>query len=301
MITCRILLGYSNLDFSISCLQSCVENSLDPIQLEIFEDGSLSLEDIALLEAKLPNVTIYHKNDRDKVLEEKLGPYPKCKQMRDMNVFGYKLFDIMLYEPKNFFYLDTDIIFYRKFRFPKFGDPIFMKDAGNCYCFSDFMMFRLQHLLYPKINAGFFHFPPELFDLDFIENILNKYYTPVLMDHAWAEQTMWSFLARSMEEVYYFNEKHVVMPSNDIAITSDLVAIHFVRAFRDRIGNVDSYIKVNPLKQEVTTIGITKIASSLNIFSYILLKYGNRIQRKLKMLFVKEKHFEKEGVPYKVD
>lgn len=282
MITCRTLLGHRKLDFSINCLKSCVRMSIDPVVIEIFEDGSLTEDDVKFISLELPDSKIFFKKDRDVVMKKLLAQHPHCLKMRKLNVFGSKLFDIMVYQPKNFYYLDTDIIFYRRFKFPAFmGYPIFMKDAGNGYCFSDLMILKTHKYLIPQLNAGFSHYPPELFSLDFIENILIKYYTPTTMHHSWAEQTMWSFLASSQEEVHYFHEKHVVMPYSDIPITPELVAIHFVSVFRNRIPQVKAYIDKNPLPKEDITISTKRIEQHLSIISYFYLKYRSKFARKL--------------------
>ena len=160
MIYLRTLLGKKNLDFSISCLKSCIDNCEQQTILEIFEDGSLNKELEDYIKGKISNVIVVYKHERDKILDDLLKGYPESVIFRKQNIFGFKLYDVMLYDPKPFFYIDSDIIFYRKFSFPKQGsNPIFMMDAENAYSFSDKQVYGLREKILPRINAGFFYFP----------------------------------------------------------------------------------------------------------------------------------------------
>ena len=70
-IKCKTLLGTKNLDFSLTCLQSFINNSADEIHLQIFEDGSLTEKDIDRLLTTLKGSTVIKKSDRDSVINEK--------------------------------------------------------------------------------------------------------------------------------------------------------------------------------------------------------------------------------------
>jgi hypothetical protein len=174
-IQCKTLLGYKNLDFSIACLQSFISNSYDEIHLQIFEDGSIDEQDEQKLLTALPNSTIVKKDIRNKVIENKLAPYPHCQKFRNENVLAQKLFDVALYQEEDVLFIDSDVYFLKKFKLPAIAnDPIFVYDTQNAYSFHPTNFFNIAYAVFPNINTGFFYFPYRLFNLALLEEILSN-------------------------------------------------------------------------------------------------------------------------------
>lgn len=282
MIVLRTLLGKNNLDFSISCLKSCIDNCEQETVLEIFEDGSITKELGQSITGKIPNAVIVYKSDRDKLIEPLLHRYPQSGLFRKQNVFGLKLYDVMLYEPKPFYYIDSDIIFFRSFSFPPPGEsPVFMMDADNAYTYSDKEIFVFSNKILPRINAGFYYFPVSLFKIAVVENILNHSLLSANYGHSWAEQTLWSLIASASGIVYYFNNKQIVMASPVIRITKELVAIHFSKPYRHKIEAIQKNINKNQLNRTDGEISLIPAPGNIMFIPYLFRKYTNKILRKL--------------------
>lgn len=257
-IHCKTLLGHKQLDFSIECLQSFIRHSCDEIYLEIFEDGTITEEDEEKLLANLKNSVVIKKKDRDIKLELLLAAYPACKQYRDGTNFAQKLFDVMLYDGKDVLYIDSDIYFLKKFVLPELDEmPVFMTDTQNAYSFSPVDLLKINVPVFPKVNSGVFYFPQNLFDLPFIEALLND--SVIIRSFKkrmnWSEQTIWSLLAAKSRSISYFDCRQFVMADFTLKTDPETVAIHLVYYFRTHIkqlrllqpadGNASSEIKIN--------------------------------------------------------
>lgn len=255
---------------------------MQEMHLEIYEDGSLTTEAVNYIQAEIPNSVIKFKADRDNVINQVLNKYPCSKLFRQSNIFGYKLFDVMLYETKPFFYIDSDIVFYRRFFFPKFGDnPVFMMDAESSYCFPNSKIYLLSKSLLPKINAGFYYFPPSLFCIEIIEDLLSKNYNGKIYAHHWSEQTLWSMLAAMHQPAYYFNSNQVVMASPQMHLNKNLIAIHFSRPYRSAIKKINKKIDSIGLDNQHQYIELDEIGK-FSFIEFYFSKYYNKAKRKLK-------------------
>lgn len=237
-IHCKTLLGHNNLDFSIECLQSFLHHSYDEIYLEIFEDGSITDQDEQKLLSALKNSTVIKKKERDLKLEPLLADFPACKQYRDSTNFALKLFDIMLYDDADVLYIDSDIYFLKKFVLPKLDEmPVFMTDNQNAYSFTPADLLKINIPVFPNVNTGLFYFPKNLFDLDFIEDLLQD--KVIIKSFSkrmnWSEQTIWSFLAAKSRSISYFDCKQIIMADFTLKTDADTVAIHLVYYFRTHI------------------------------------------------------------------
>ena len=233
----KTLLGHNGIDFSISCLKTFINNAEQEIHLQIFEDGTITLEDEALLFAEIPNCTIVNKQLREKIVNRKLEGFPKCFDYRNNTNYAQKLFDIMLYQDEDALFIDSDIFFTKKFRLPDFGEePVFMADTHNAYSIKPLEIFKIKYPIYPCINSGIFYFPYKLFDLNFIEELLNDktIHLGLTRKISWLEQTIWAFLATKIKNVCYFDYDQIVMAQEVInkPIKDELIAVHCVFALR---------------------------------------------------------------------
>jgi len=284
-IICRTLLGTKNLDFSLECLNSFIQNSYDLIRLEIFEDGTMEDSHIKRIESFLENTVVITKKSREAKILDKLSNYPQCLNFRKHNVFAYKLLDTMLYDNNDFFYIDTDIFIIKKFILPDFDVyPIFMKDLQNGYFFEPALFFKIDSPILPYVNAGFSYFPNSLFNLTLVESLFKKHFTTATINHAWAEQTMWAFLAAECEKTYYFNSEQVVLATNNMVINKKAIAIHLVTGTRFHLDSLralsDSFSK-NTGYDKIETQLITSNLSNFEFtFSWLKTKLAS-INRRL--------------------
>lgn len=282
MVYLRTLLGAKNLDFSIKCLKSCIENCLQNTTLQIFEDGSITEQLADHIKEQIPNSEIIYAVQRDKLLKDKLQSYPQCYVFRNSNLYGYKFFDVMLYDTTSFFYIDSDIFFFKKFNFPETGNsPVFMKDSENSYCFSNKKIKLIKSKLLKKINAGFYYFPFTKFNLSKIEKILTNNYSKETYSHPWSEQTLWSILSCYTQPVFYFNPEQIVMASPLIKINKNLIAIHFSRPYRTKVNLIKKRIKRKNYSDGEKKIQLIKCKSDFSYSSFLIEKYFNKFLRRI--------------------
>lgn len=237
-IHCKTLLGHNNLDFSIECLQSFLHYSSDEIFLEIFEDGSVTDQDEEKLLSSLKNSVVIKKAARDLKLDPILSGFPACRAYRNSTNYAQKIFDVMLFDDCDVFYIDSDIYFLKKFALPKLEEmPVFMYDTQNAYSFTPMDLLKINIPVFPNVNSGIFYFPKNLFHLDFVEQLLNDVVINkgVKKGIPWLEQTIWSFLAAKSRSISYFDCKQVIMADFALKTDAETIAIHLVYYFRTHI------------------------------------------------------------------
>lgn len=264
-IYCKTLLGTKNLDFSIACLSSFVNNSYDEIRLKIFEDGSLTKSDSEQLISVFPTSEIIWRKDREPIILNLLRDYPNCYNFRKSSIFAHKLFDVSLLGSEDVFFIDSDVFFISKFKLPEFrGSPIFMKDKRNAYSFGARDFLAIEDLIYPKFNSGLFYFPQSAFNLSLLEKLLGD---PKITAHetrkGWLEQTLWAFCAALTDKVYYFNPTQVILARRETKITEQTIAIHFVSTHRSHFKEFkDIEIDPNTSPKQMTITPIEKPLSN---------------------------------------
>lgn len=230
----QTLLGSGNLDFAITCLGSFLALSETPVALDIYGDGSLGPDHCALLKKHLPGTRIIHLMEREATIQEKLANYPNCQKFRSKNVYAQKLFDVMLFESGPVRFIDSDVLFLRRFRLPEFKEtPIFMMDKQNAFSFDHLEFYKIHLPIYPRVNSGLFYFPDSKFDLDYLESLFTH---PVISKgvyrSVWIEQTLWAFLAGKYSKFCYFHPRQIIMSSHKLHLTPRTVAVHLVSSYR---------------------------------------------------------------------
>lgn len=279
-IRCKTLLGHQNLDFSIECLQSFLHYSSNEIYLEIFEDGSLTEADEEKLLSSLKNSVIIKKKERDIKLDFLLADYPACKAYRNSTNFALKLFDIMLFDEQDVLYIDSDIYFLKQFVLPAFNStPVFMFDNQNAYSFSPADLLKISVPIFPNVNTGLFYFPQQLFDLNFLEQLLqNKAVMNSLKKYMnWSEQTIWSFLAAKSKSINFFDCKQVIMADFALITDEETVAIHLVYYFRTHIKQLR--LLSPPAENTFTEIRLKPQTTYLNKLDFAIEKLSRKMKR----------------------
>ena len=279
VVRCKTLLGHENLDFSIECLRSFINKSYDVIHLEIFEDGSITEQDAEKLTALLPNSSVIYRSQREQIIAEKLAWYPNCLYIRNLPiVFPIKLFDTILYDNQDFWYIDSDIFFIRNFKLPEGRDePIFMKDTWNSYAFSIYDFIKIKYPIYPKINAGVIYFPTKSFDLNFLENVLNDHLIAKNREHFLMEQTLWAFLFGQSKTVNYLDPLQVMMGKKHIKLNHETIAVHLVYSYRDQLKNIKKFRIEDADENRYEPIRLLKAPVHLSKISYAV----NRVSKKI--------------------
>ncbi|MVN20178.1 hypothetical protein [Mucilaginibacter arboris] len=278
-IHCKTLLGHNNLDFSIECLQSFLKHSCDEICLEIFEDGSITPADEERLLSSLKNSVVIRKGERDRKLQTMLADYPACNHYRNSTNYAQKLFDIMLYDNQDVLYIDSDIYFLKKFVLPELDEtPVFMYDNQNAYSFTPIDLLKIKIPVFPNVNSGIFYFPHNLFNLSFIEQLINDAVISkgIKKGIPWLEQTIWSFLAAKSKRISYFNPNQVIMADFALKTDADTVAVHLVYYFRTHI----KQLRLMPADGNTcSAIALKAQTSYLNKVDFAIEKFNRKIKR----------------------
>ncbi len=242
MTPVKTLLGQRECASAIICLQSLLRFSNDPLELQIYSDGTLTKDSIETLLSALPGSRVVERDAREETLATKLKNYPRCLEFRSKNVLAQKLFDVALYEPQvTLFYCDADVLFVRPFSglFDAHKDnkmPVFMKDRGSAYALSAWQLLGPRRLSLPAaINTGIICFPVRAFRLDVLERFLADDSLRIRFEQTpcWAEQTLWALLAAE-EDCRVIDERQakIISPRLKGEDLSELLAVHFVRSYR---------------------------------------------------------------------
>jgi Zn finger protein HypA/HybF involved in hydrogenase expression len=277
-ICVKTLLGKNNLEFSISCLKSFVNNATSPVKLVVLDDGTLSAVEIERLENSFDECRVVTKRDRDALIQEKLKNYPACYQYREQVIYAYKIFDAMLCDDdEDLIFIDSDVYFKKKFTLPDFnGVPTFMMGRQHAYSFTPLEFMKVKYAIFPYVNTGLFYFPRKQFDLAFIESLLNdKIINKGVGRISWLEQTLWAFIAGRGNSIQYFNPFQVVMAGSGRLLNEKTLAVHLVSTYR---GEYKLLVKEQVKnKEEIVPVMIVTEKNHLNI-----LEFGtNRLKAKL--------------------
>jgi Zn finger protein HypA/HybF involved in hydrogenase expression len=281
-IRVKTLLGKNNLAFSISCLQSFVENAVSPIQLVVLDDGSLSTIEIEKLQSSFDDCEVVTKHHRDEIIAEKLKNYPTCYRYRQQVVYAHKIFDAMLCDDNDLIFIDSDVYFKKKFVLPDFnGIPTFMMGRQHAYSFSPLEFLKVKYSIFPYVNTGMFYFPRKQFDLEFIEALLNdKIINKGIGRISWLEQTVWAFIAGRGSAIQYFNPFQVVMAGSKRLLKENTLAVHLVTTYR-----ADYNLLINEQvknKEEVVPVSIVTKKRHLSIHEFWMDKVRKKLRRYLK-------------------
>jgi hypothetical protein len=224
---------------ALTCLRS-LRLALPPATpIHIHDDGSLTPEDFAELTSAIANSVAVPRKTVEETVQAKLERYPQCQKYRREHAFSCKLLDIPLTaKGDGLFYCDSDILFLKKPRrwFATDGRPVFAFDPTDGYSGSLWKIRYLMGLKLPsQVNAGIFHMPMNLFDLDFLEWFLAQ---PNARAIPWlVEQTAWAGLSRNTP-VWLFDPAELLnAPPADADAERSAVAIHFMTPIRQHLSH----------------------------------------------------------------
>jgi len=125
----HMLLGHRHVGMTLWAAKSFLFACNRRFAVVLHEDGSLTSEDINILEEHLRGVRIIRKSVADEEMDEKLRAYPNCHDYRyanklhsdhrnagyNMHIFAVRLFDFNFYsQATKRMFLDADILFFRR-------------------------------------------------------------------------------------------------------------------------------------------------------------------------------------------
>jgi hypothetical protein len=282
----KTLMGARNIEFSIDCLRTFIQQSRDTFQLEIFDDGTLTQADQQTIFASLKNTSIVLAHDAKERVLDRLACFPACMEYRNKHVHARKLFDVMLYNQEDLYFIDSDVYFLRSFALPEFnGLPTFLSDKQNAYAFNPLDFFSIEFPIFPKINSGMFYFPWKSFDLEFLEKVMVSMKSRKAVDHVWIEQTLWAFLSGQSPVIQYFDERQVCMSRADFRVDRETVAVHLVTPYRYHYENLKT--RGGAANEQRSTIRLKRQTLRLGKYDFALERLSKKIDHQIQSRLIK--------------
>ena len=87
------LLGHAHVGMALLCLGSLLRESVEPLTLQVHDDGTLTAEDLERLAAGLGEPVVVGRREADSRVEAFLGDRPAARIFRRENPLGLKLLD----------------------------------------------------------------------------------------------------------------------------------------------------------------------------------------------------------------
>lgn len=235
-VTVRTLLCHRDVDVALHCLRTLVSCCVDPIELAVHDDGSLTVEDRERLAQALPGSRVIARRDADEVMRERLASHPAAAEFRAGSVWGLKLLDVALLEPGDCYYIDGDVRFFRPFsglfrRETLTGQGVFLRDTvWAAYSVRPWHLLDRRRLrVCEAINTGLTLIDRAVYDLDFVDWFLQQPDWRVIP--AWTEPTCWAALAlRSKASAVHPDDVVNLYPRS--RVTSETIGAHFLSAHR---------------------------------------------------------------------
>ena len=243
-----------DLEMGLLCLNSLMVRSKDPFELELVDDGSLSVEDRERFKCVMPGVNFRNRSDIIEESADVLERFPAAFKFARENIFGVKLLALpLLAQGAQLNYIDSDIYF----NFPFSGlfmiledcDAIFLLDdgvpghkvaanpmqrniadrfrhpAGGGYSAGLLRLCAQYRLpLAKNLNAGMYSLRTGVFDLDLAEWFLKK--NNLQRFPHLVEQTCWALLAGRMRFKYWSPEQFFC--SEQPLPSSRPLGVHFI-------------------------------------------------------------------------
>ena len=229
-----LLLCHRDVAMGESCLNSIRRFCTQKLDFRIHDDGSLTAHDIDAL-LKHGDVELVARQEADQRMDILLEKFPNCRKLRRSLPYAIKLLDtILLGNSDNYAYIDSDILFLRRFANPFRANEytsrsVFMRDRENSYCIRSWSCIQDRRFRFPnRLNAGFIIFDRALFDLDFAEWFLSRPETNAIP--SMREQSTWALLGKRVNCEIFDEDQVRVMREGEPE--DQLVAGHFTAKTR---------------------------------------------------------------------
>lgn len=227
------------------CLQSfggLLRHSAEPVELHLFEDGSLTAETAAALRAALPGVRLWFFRDYNPATLEWLARQPNLRNFRALTPMGLKIFDIPLHMYQaagRFFYIDSDVLYFQRFSWRALGAlppaaALFARDSQMSYSLGwrEWLRWRTRLPLPFAANLGFYNYPRARYDLDYLEWVYSepdfwRYWTVI-------EQLAWAAMSRG-KDVYYVDPRQLVQACPGYTVDARTVIVHYPDVYKKRM------------------------------------------------------------------
>lgn len=165
----------------------------------IHDDGTLTDEELALLQRHFPQGRLVRRDCSDKEVSEWLAAYPRCREFRRSNHLAPKVLDFARYlESDRLLLLDSDVLFFgpptellRRIDAPDYRLNCVNRDVNSAYTVdAELVRERLGLELLPRFNSGLGLIHRDSLRREWIEEFLAL---PGILSHSWRiEQTLFA-------------------------------------------------------------------------------------------------------------
>jgi len=206
--------------------------------LVVLDDGSFGEEDRARIASLGSNVEVCLRAGREESVCDRLKNHPACQRYRREFPLSQKLIDLPLICKEaghgQFLYTDADILYLA-------GCRDFFAPVSHVHLRTDAIklsvklgrVFFTHHWKIPwRFNAGYFSFPLESYDLDFVEHFLTL---PDCRQFPWLiEQTCWAVLFGRLKSALCPDSAQFVCQENFSGPDSNTRAVHLIGSLKRR-------------------------------------------------------------------
>ena len=277
------LICHRDVGMAVTCLTTLYRCADRAIDLRLHDDGSITPDDAAQLQAAFPTARLISREESDQLAAEGLRSLPKCREFRGVTVMGLKLFDPLLMGRDPFLLLDTDVLFFNPFEnlfapVPQGYALIYMEDFVYSYSVTPQETLAHRELRPVRLlNAGMLFVYAGQIDLEYIEYLLAKH--PHLVQKGGVtEQTAWGILGMR-HGARKWNRRQVSIVTDDFQPGADQVAAHFVSPTRHRLAAfaAGTGTGLSGRRVRVETEAATPYSSIRTLGDFL----GNRIHNRL--------------------
>jgi hypothetical protein len=207
--------------------------------LRIFDDGSITQDDISILTAMSPVVSVITLAERNKSVQELIGNRPNCQKYRSEFPLAFKLLDLPLLamqETKRFTFTDSDIIYIKNCReyFSRTVNTYLQTDAIKLSVKLSSALIKYKWKIPMNFNSGYFSFDLSGYDLDFLEYYLGL---ADVRNMPWlSEQTAWAILFGKAGNSFSPVLNEFVCRERFDGPKEDTFAIHLIAGYKKMYG-----------------------------------------------------------------
>ncbi len=243
------LICKAHMPMALKCLSSLVQCCQFEKRLVVYEDGTLSDDDVTLMEEKFSGCTVVRREEVDVKVARFLNSAPNCRKHRAENATMLKVIDIPITMTEPFLFWDCDILFFRKFTLGAFETMgrdtfVFMRDAKIAYSGRPYKLAFKHRLPMPeRLNSGVMSIPLHRYDFEFVEWFLGV--EDFVEFPSVVEQTIWAAMTRN-RDVSFVHPQQVYNAIGEFGVTSETVAVHFPSHYKERLE--ENYEKARNLR-----------------------------------------------------
>ena len=232
------LICKAHIPMALKCLSSLMECCQFEKRLVVYEDGTLSDEDVTLMEERFPGCILVRREEVDDKVARYLTSAPNCRKHRAKNATMLKVIDIPITMTEPFLFWDCDILFFRKFTLGAFtalgrDTFVFMRDAKIAYSGRPYKLAFKHRLPMPeRLNSGVMSIPLHRYDFEYVEWFLGV--EDFVEFPSVVEQTIWAAMTQN-RDVTFVDPGQVYNAIGEFGVTDETVAIHFPSYYKERL------------------------------------------------------------------